>query len=287
MSTYSRQYVLLDTYSKLMSLTNPIESDFAKCAAEYINLSGANGASESFVLSILHRAKMYMSNELINDTDVPNKSDDNSPSSKDVSIRSDIGTEVEFSDNFVENDATLNVFCEGTSSGIGTSAAASGCGIYALYKNTADERTELKKKYILSAGEHISNQRAELSAFYAGLDVISKIKADNQHLQHFYIHISSKYAYMCATEWGKSWSSKKWKRAEGPIKNVDIIKPLYEKLQMMPFIKITLYQRDKSKKCEAVPEWFGVARDLAIQAIAISKNQSQSTSDTDITTNNK
>jgi hypothetical protein len=46
-------------------------------------------------------------------------------------------------------------------------------------------------------------------------------------------------------------------------------------LQSMPYVKISVYQKDKTKKSETIPEWFTIARDLAIQAISISKNQSQ------------
>ncbi len=267
---YSKQYVLLDTYSKMVSLSNPIESDFAKCAAEYINL--AKSASDSFLLSILNRARLYMTNELaeISDSSPVSRNSEFDPSPQ---LRE---TATEFSESCMDENDTLNIFCEGTSTGIGTAAACSGCGIYAKYKDINGEMKEAKKKYILSNSEPASNQRAELSTFYAGLELLEKIRKEAPHLKTFYIHLSSKYAYNCVTEWGPVWASKKWKRPEGAIKNVDIIRPLYERLQTMPYVKITVYQRDKTKKsAEAIPEWFSLARDLAIQAISISKNQSQ------------
>jgi ribonuclease HI len=271
---YSKQCVLLDTYSKMVGLTNPIESDFAKCAAEYINL--ARCANDSFLLSIINRARLYMANELADTNDNRNISMDsgidNSPSYSNMNM----GDVNDYSENYILEEDSLNIFCEGTSTGIGTSGACSGCGIYATYKDSNGEVKEVKKKYILSNSEPASNQRAELSTFYAGLDLLEKIKKDAPHLKKFYVHITSKYAYSCVNEWGHTWASKRWKRADGPIKNVDIIRPLYERLQNMPQVKITLYQRDKTKKTDNAPEWFNLARDLAIQAISISKNQNQS-----------
>jgi ribonuclease HI len=261
----------------MIGLSNPIEADFAKCAAEYINL--AKSASDSFVLSILNRARLYMVNELAdeNSTKVFQQHImDDSPASV---FSRDEPTEInEFNETFMQETDVLNIFCEGTSTGIGTGAACSGCGIYAKYKDATGEDKESKKKYILSNSEPASNQRAELSTFYAGLELLEKIRKENLHLKNFYIHITSKYAYSCVTDWGRAWASKRWKRADGPIKNVDIIRPLYERLQTMHYVKITLYQREKVKKIDNTPEWFNVARDLAIQAISISKNQSQSQS---------
>lgn len=273
---YSKQYVLLDTYSKLVSLSNPIESDFAKCAAEYINL--AKSASDSFVLSILNRARLYMANELADTND--NRSVDAdvkvdaSPGS--VFSRGGEGEMNEFNEACMTEVDVLNIFCEGTSTGIGTAGACSGCGIYAKYKDAGGEEKEVKRKYILSNGEPASNQRAELSTFYAGLELLEKIRKEAPHLKTFYIHITSKYAYSCVTDWGRAWAAKRWKRSDGPIKNVDIIRPLYERLQTMPYVKIYVYQREKVKKIDNTPEWFNVARDLAIQAITISKAQAQS-----------
>ena len=283
---HSKQYVLLDTYSKMIGLSNPIEADFAKCAAEYINL--AKSSSDSFVLSILNRARLFMANELADENNSKpvnlDMSIDSSPGS--VFSRDGEATEMmEFNEDSMKVENVLNIFCEGTSTGIGTGVACSGCGIYAKYKDSDGEEKEVKRKYILSNSEPASNQRAELSTFYAGLELLEKIRKEQPQIKSFYIHITSKYAYSCVTDWGRAWASKRWKRADGPIKNVDIIRPLYERLQTMSYVNITVYQREKVKKIDNTPEWFNVARDLAIQAITISKNQSQSQSSSPVVEN--
>jgi hypothetical protein len=145
---YSKQYVLLDTYSKMIGLSNPIEADFAKCAAEYINL--AKSANDSFVLSILNRARLYMTNELVDNNSKNNIFDIKVDDSTESNYTRDGATEInEFNENCVQNADALNIFCEGTSTGIGTGAACSGCGIYAKYKDAVGDEKEVKKKYIL------------------------------------------------------------------------------------------------------------------------------------------
>jgi ribonuclease HI len=281
---FSKQYALLDKYSKLISDTNSIESDYAKCAAEYILRT--SDIQSYFILNILNRANTYIARELsLIISDIPPGSNlivpnDSSPASFVSTSTNDMGNINDFVENFVDcsdNNEVLNVFCEGTSTNIGTSSACSGCGIYAKYIGYDNEVKEIHKKYILSNDEPSSNQRAELSTLYAALETLDKIKKDNSNLTSFNIHITSKYAYTCVTDWGKAWSSKKWKRAEGPIKNVDIIRPLYEKLQHMSYVKLSLLQKDKSKKITNIPEGFIMARDLAVRAITISKKPSDIT----------
>ncbi len=277
---YQKQYALLDTYSKLIYDTNSIESEYARCAAEYIIAS--KNISSSFITNILNRASIYMSRELsfiIPDLNRSSTriSDDSSPASLVSTGNIDMENMNDFLENytdFSENNRILNIFCEGTSTSIGTASACSGCGIYSKYIGDDGIVKEVNKKYILSNGQPSSNQRAELSSLYAALETLDKIKKENNSLTSFNIHITSKYAYTCVTDWGKAWSSKKWKRSEGPIKNVDIIRPLYEKLQHMPYVKITVFQKDKSKKTSNIPDGFVIARDLATRAISISKNSS-------------
>jgi ribonuclease HI len=276
---YQKQYTLLDTYSKMVSDT--IESEYAKCAAEYILLS--KNINISFITNILNRAAAYMSNEFAsilpdsNSRNINLVSNESSPASYVSNTHNDASNINDFLENYVDcsqNSSVLNIFCEGTSTNIGTATACSGCGIYSKYIGDDGIIKEVNKKYILSNGEPASNQRAELSALYAALETLDKIKKENSNLTSFNIHITSKYAYTCVTDWGKAWSSKKWKRAEGPIKNVDIIRPLYEKLQRMPYVKITVFQKDKTKKTSNIHDGFVIARDLATRAISISKNSS-------------
>lgn len=172
--------------------------------------------------------------------------------------------------NMTGDNTVLDVYCEGTSVNIGTQNARSGCGVYAKYIKEDLSVRELKKCFALSAGEPASNQRAELRAFYSALDIVQKIKDANPLIQTFRVHITSKYALNCATEWGRQWAANRWKRPEGPIKNVDIVRALYEKLEAMPFVEANVFVKEKKAKgveLQEVPEGFTRARDLALGAI--------------------
>ena len=285
-----KQYSLLITYSNFVS--DSLESQFSKCAAEYIKVSGSY--DDSFLTDILARANSYMSNMMSSKKKGSFSSPlttDNSPSGSLVSVKSSkskskksvisVNTTIDESNNIDDEDDsnekidtgdvnTLYIFCEGTSINIGTNAARSGCGVYAIYKDSSNVSHELKKRYILSNDEQASNQRAELSAFYAALGQIDKLRKEQVHLVACKIYISSKYSYNCVKDWGDAWASKKWKRSDGPIRNVDIIRPLYEKLKGLSDAEVILYKLNKKKQTtDNIPEGFIAARQLALEVVQL------------------
>ena len=274
-SIWLKQYVLLNAYSTMIRSSNSIEADYVECAAEYIKLS--KSVNESFISNIINHVALNIANDLNKPSNIINirntsNSAYNSPNNQSFSNMSTITNSDEHYniDNFIDHkvDTTiLNVFCEGTSINIGTSSAKSGCAVYSKYMNVDLSEVEYNKRYILSNSEMASNQRAELSAFYIGLDSIEKIKTTNSHHTQINLYITSKYAYNCVNDWGHAWALQKWKRAEGPIKNIDLIRPMYEKLQSMPYVKVCLFMRDKKKNNDKIPEGFYIARKYAIEAI--------------------
>ena len=282
-----KRYALLTTYSNLVP--NSLESDFAKCAAEYIKIAGTH--EQPFLTSIIDIATQYVKEVMFNDSGsirLPSFSKSKKKSgsqtssfcsnkSKIESINNDSPSSA-IRDDDVEADTiidtsdlnTLYVFCEGTSINIGTTAAKSGCGIYALYKDNDGKQQELRKRYILSNDEQASNQRAELSAFYAALPHIGKLRSENSHLVDCKIYISSKYAYNCVKDWGDAWAAKKWKRPDGPIRNVDIIRPLYEKVKALEHSEVVLYKMNKKKQNnDGVPDGMMTARQLAMEVVQL------------------
>jgi ribonuclease HI len=285
--THGKQHVLLHAYSSMIADSNPYESDYAECASLYLAAGGNPG--EKCIARILSNASEYMSAQFSSIQQptpplTPSSSFQNRPrgSSKRslygstdtmapyiptfIDANSNETDEPTMTYNMSEDNTVLNVYAEGTSIHIGTSNAASGCGVYAKYILADYSVKEWKKTFLLSREEPASNQRSELRAFYAALDAVQRIKDANPHINTFNVHISSKYAQTCATEWGKTWAANRWKRAEGPIKNVDIIRPLYEKLESMPFVNVTVIQRDKKKDAE-IPQGSTIARELALSTL--------------------
>ena len=312
-SIHAKQHALLHAYANFIGESSQQEADFAQCAAMYLSMGG--NPNEQFVARLMTRASEYMTTQLSSMLGGPVQSDtpttltpmsstyssplratdsDGSLGSRRTmgSRKSTASTQMpaNFDDshtsenesatqtyNMTDDNTILNVYCEGTSVNIGTSNAKSGCGVYAKYIKEDFSVREFRKSFCLSTDEPASNQRAELRSFYSALDTVQRIKDANPHLKTFNVHIASKYALNCATDWGRAWSANKWKRAEGPIKNVDIVRALYEKLESMPFVSVVLFQKEKkagggSKGSGAgtdadMPEGFNVARELAIVVI--------------------
>lgn len=292
---------MLHAYSSLIADSDQTDADFAQCAAKYLAMGG--NPTEPFLARLTARASEYMASQLscmmggvavadaatVSDAGTLSRSstgqstmsritrkttgDSQLSSAAAASFHNANTQEIDepsMTYNMNDDNTILNVFCEGTSVNIGTSNARSACGIYAKYIRENHAIKEWKKSFALSREEPASNQRAELRVFFAALDSIERIKAENPHLSTFNLHITSKYAYNCATDWGSAWAANKWKRAEGPIKNVDIVRPLYEKLEQMPYVTVHVFQREKKKAGaeQDVPEGFTYARDLAIKTLS-------------------
>jgi len=285
--THGKQHVLLHAYSSMIADTNPYESDYAECASLYLAAGGNPG--EKCIARILGNASEYMSAQFSSLHTPPSQHSTptgsfNRPrggSKKSLYGSADTMSpyiptftdananetdEPTMTYNMSEDNSILNIYAEGTSINIGTSNALSGCGVYAKYILSDFSVKEWKKTFLLSREEPASNQRSELRAFYSALDAVQRIKDANPHLKTFNVYISSKYAQTCATEWGKTWAANRWKRAEGPIKNVDIIRPLYEKLETMPFVNVHVIQRDKKKDAD-IPQGATIAREMAINTL--------------------
>jgi ribonuclease HI len=297
-----KQCVMLHAYSSLIADSDQTDADFAQCASKYLAMGGS--VAEPFLARLIARASEYMTSQLscmmggagagagadaatVSDAGTLSRSSTGqsmiSRITRKTTTDSQISAVSSFHDsntieidepsmtyNMNDDNTALNVFCEGTSINIGTSNARSACGIYAKYIRDNYAIKEWKKSFALSREEPASNQRAELRVFYAALNSIERIKSENPHLSTFNLHITSKYAYNCATDWGRAWAANKWKRAEGPIKNVDIVRPLYEKLEQMSYVTVHVFQREKKKAGaeQDVPEGFTFARDLAIKTLS-------------------
>lgn len=275
-----KRNVLLDAYYNIIKDTNPAEADYILCVSEYIN-SDKSALQSSFIERILKRVTESMKKEMNSLFD--NSADSLDQSSNTIFVQNasaqNAFCELDEINSDISNNACMSVFCEGTSINIGTTAARSGCGIYINYTDN-HELQKVEKNYLLSDSTHSSNQRAELAAVYMALTDIQKIMETQNNINKVSIFITSKYTYNCMNDWGKAWSAKGWKRAEGPIMNVDIIKPLYEKITSMPYVTLKLFKVDKKKqdkkKKMPIPDGFRKARELAIKILQPNEEEVQS-----------
>ena len=86
--------------------------------------------------------------------------------------------------------------------------------------------------------QKLTNQRAELLAIKKAIELV---KLDINKNKIIIIYTDSKYSFKCLTCWCKRWKNNGWKIKGSPdklIKNLDLIKPLYEYLKNHLNIKI-------------------------------------------------
>jgi ribonuclease HI len=124
----------------------------------------------------------------------------------------------------------LNLFVDGACSDNGKRGAKGGYGVH-VYGFPAFDISRA-----LLPTEPQTNNRAELRAIQAALDLIEA----NQMLwdpvySNYVLWSDSEYSIHCLTKWAKGWRSNNWKKKDGGlIQNLDLIKPVFEKLQRMP-----------------------------------------------------
>lgn len=124
----------------------------------------------------------------------------------------------------------LNLFVDGACSDNGKKGARAGYGVHVYGFPAFDVSRPLLPT------EPQTNNRAELRAIQAALDLIeaNQILWDPAY-SNYVLWSDSEYSIHCLTKWAKGWRSNGWKKKDGGlIQNLDLIKPVYEKLQKMP-----------------------------------------------------
>lgn len=113
----------------------------------------------------------------------------------------------------------INIFTDGSFVKRRKSAGFAGYGVYfpdGEYENISSPF--LKKPP--------TNQRAELYAIYVA---ITTVVGSQQSYERINIYTDSMYSINSLTLWARSWAKNGWKTAsKKPVKNLDIIKPLYK-----------------------------------------------------------
>ncbi len=76
-----------------------------------------------------------------------------------------------------------------------------------------------------------TNNRMELRALQAALDLVPEGTPAR-------IHTDSNLAVRTLTEWAAGWERRGWKRKTGPVENLDLVRPLYERLRARPELEL-------------------------------------------------
>jgi ribonuclease HI len=76
-----------------------------------------------------------------------------------------------------------------------------------------------------------TNNRMELQALIAGFDLVPQGEATT-------VYSDSNYCVRMINEWAAGWARNGWRRRTGPVKNLDLVKALYERAQQRPEIEV-------------------------------------------------
>ena len=76
-----------------------------------------------------------------------------------------------------------------------------------------------------------TNNRMELMALDAGVDLVPAGVAAT-------VYSDSNLVVRTVNEWAAGWKQRGWKRKTGPVENLDLVKPLYEKVKSRPELTI-------------------------------------------------
>lgn len=128
----------------------------------------------------------------------------------------------------------FHIFADGACSDNGKRNAKAGFGVH-VYK---DPRYDMSVRLLPTESQ--TNNRAELRAIQAALDLIDQHDAEwSNGYTGYKIWSDSEYSIHCLTKWAPGWRRNNWKKSDGGlIQNIDLIKPLYERLSRMP--RVTL-----------------------------------------------
>jgi ribonuclease HI len=78
---------------------------------------------------------------------------------------------------------------------------------------------------------HTTNNRMELTALIAGFDLVPAGDATT-------VYSDSNYCVRMINEWADGWARNNWRRRSGPVKNLDLVKALYERARARPELQL-------------------------------------------------
>jgi len=76
-----------------------------------------------------------------------------------------------------------------------------------------------------------TNNRMELTALLCALDLVPEGTPE-------VLFSDSQLAVRTVNEWASSWEARGWRRSRGPVENLDLVRPLYERLRARPELEV-------------------------------------------------
>ena len=78
---------------------------------------------------------------------------------------------------------------------------------------------------------HTTNNRMELTALLRGIELVPEGTPAT-------VYSDSNLAVRTVTEWAAGWERRGWRRKTGPVENLDLVRPLYERLRQRPELEL-------------------------------------------------
>tara|TARA_B100001094_G_scaffold294387_1_gene314966 strand:+ start:5899 stop:6690 length:792 start_codon:yes stop_codon:yes gene_type:complete len=125
----------------------------------------------------------------------------------------------------------IRVFTDGSCRNNGKPNAKAGIGIYFGKDNPKNVSKRIQGKQ--------SNNTAELSAV---IEVFTILKDEIKQNQNIIIYTDSKYVIQCCTSYGEKCEIINWKKSNGEIPNVELVKEVYSLYQASPNVTLEWIQ---------------------------------------------
>lgn len=110
---------------------------------------------------------------------------------------------------------------------------------------------ETKNPVILGNCKNTTNIRMEGEAIAAAIEKYKKIE----------IHTDSEFWINVLTKWAPSWKRNGWKKKTGPIKNLELVKKLYNLYEENEVNLIWVHGHNGAELNELADEWANNARE--------------------------
>lgn len=129
-----------------------------------------------------------------------------------------------------------HLFTDGACSDNGRKGASGGFAVHVYSK----QGLGLDISQPLLRTEPQTNNRGELRAIQAAVDLIETHESEwSREYEEYCIWSDSEYSIHCVTKWAPSWKRNGWKKSDGGvIQNIDLIKPIYEKLSRLTRVRL-------------------------------------------------
>ncbi|MDP8970593.1 MAG: ribonuclease HI [Actinomycetota bacterium] len=82
---------------------------------------------------------------------------------------------------------------------------------------------------------HTTNNRMELTALIAGYDLVPPGTPAT-------VYSDSRLCVDTITKWAPEWERRGWRRKTGPVHNLDLVRPLYERAKARPEVRLAWIQ---------------------------------------------